>query len=336
MSFLKTSITRLSGLLLAMLCLSVASCDRLHEDLQPCISGARLRFVYDWNMEFANAFPSQVDCLTLLVYDHSGKYVRTVTAGRPETANEDWRMTIDLPAGFYHLVAWGGLDCSEASFAFNASPSSLPMDALEVAIKPEDINSPLHHLFYGALDIDIPQPGADTSYTEGTVYVKKDTNDVRLILGMENGDPTDVADFEFSIITDDTRLAYNNDLLPAGETTYRPFSKGNAEIGVTPLGIEAQMAYAELSISRLVKGNPTTLLITRKSDGATIVKIPLINLLLQYKSDRPKFAGMQPQEFLDRQSYWPITFLIAGEMPWIQVKIVVDDWVVRYNNAEMW
>lgn len=49
--------------------LNLASCDSFNEQLEPCPQGARLRFVYDYNMEFANAFPSQVDCLTLLVYD---------------------------------------------------------------------------------------------------------------------------------------------------------------------------------------------------------------------------------------------------------------------------
>ncbi len=43
-----------------------SSCESIYEDLDPCPQGLRLRFVYDYNMEFANAFPSQVECLTVL------------------------------------------------------------------------------------------------------------------------------------------------------------------------------------------------------------------------------------------------------------------------------
>ena len=58
--------------LLAGLVLSFSSCDRIHEDLQPCPQGLRIRFIYDYNMEFANGFMKQVDCLTVLFYDQNG------------------------------------------------------------------------------------------------------------------------------------------------------------------------------------------------------------------------------------------------------------------------
>ena len=47
----------------------------IYNDLEPCSQGVRLRFVYDYNMEYANAFHSQVDCLALLVYDEQGNYL---------------------------------------------------------------------------------------------------------------------------------------------------------------------------------------------------------------------------------------------------------------------
>ena len=45
----------------------LSSCHGIYNDLEPCSQGVRLRFVYDYNMEYANAFHSQVDCLALLV-----------------------------------------------------------------------------------------------------------------------------------------------------------------------------------------------------------------------------------------------------------------------------
>ena len=43
----------------------LSSCHGIYNDLEPCTRGVRLRFVYDYNMEYANAFHSQVDCLAL-------------------------------------------------------------------------------------------------------------------------------------------------------------------------------------------------------------------------------------------------------------------------------
>ncbi len=334
MRLLNASISRLAGMLLALLCISSTSCDRLHEDLQPCVTGARLRFVYDYNMEFANAFPSQVDCLTLLVYDLDGNYIRTLTAGRPETADEDWRMVIDLPTGKYHLIAWGGIDCQDASFSFVSQPATTPMNGLKVKLNSSFVDPAhaLHHLYYGALDIEIPPVGDDSEYVEDTVYMMKDTNDLRIMLANIDGTPADEADYDFSLITDNTLLDWDNNLLNAGETTYTPWTRGNAEFGINTIGLTATMAYAEISTSRFVYGNPTTLLITRRSDGYELIRIPLLNVLRQYKSER--WGSMETQEFLDRQSYWPITFLLnEGDLN-VSFRIVVDDWLVRYNFVD--
>lgn len=316
--------------------LPFGSCDRLHEDLQPCPQGVRLRFVYDYNMEFANAFPSQVDCLTLLIYDKDGKYVGTRTANRPQTADEDWRMTIDLPAGLYHFEAYGGMDCEQASFDFVTAPAQTAWTDLQVALNPALLTAPdgkaLHHLYWGDLEFDVPQAGNGTDYADATVYMKKDTNDIRVLLANLNNTPIDEADFEFRLIADNTLLNYENDIVPTEETAYCPWSRGNLGAGVLPDGQEATFAYAELSTSRLVKGNPTTLLITRKKDGKEVVKVPLVNILMLYKSDR--YPDMQPQEYLDRESRWNVTFLIAGDDVWMRASIVVNDWIVRINNAE--
>ncbi len=316
--------------------LNITSCDRLHEDLQPCPQGVRLRFVYDYNMEFANAFPSQVDCLTVLIYDKDGKYVGTRTAFRPETADENWRMTIDLAAGKYHFEAYGGMACDNASFDFVTAPAQTALTDLKVQLDGSLLTYPdgkaLHHLYWGDLEIDVPQAGNGTDYTEATIYMMKDTNDIRVLLANLNNTPINEDDFEFRLITDNTLLDYKNDIIPTQETTYWPWSKGNLGAGVLPTGAEATFAYAEISTSRLVKGNPTTLLITRQKDGKEVVKIPLINLLLMMKSDR--YPDMQAQEFLDRESRWNVTFLIAGDDVWMRATIVVNDWIVRYNNAE--
>ena len=86
-----------SGLIGAVLSLipavaGLTSCGMIYDDLEPCPEGVNLRFIYDYNMEFANAFPAKVHCLTVFVYDEAGKYVTTRTeTSRDLLSDEGYR-----------------------------------------------------------------------------------------------------------------------------------------------------------------------------------------------------------------------------------------------------
>ena len=194
-----------------------SSCDRLHEELPPCEIGARIRFVYDYNMEFANAFPSQVDCLTVLFYDANGKYVETRTnMTEAELSDENWRMDVDLAPGTYNIIAYGGMECPESSFFFTSNPSVISMTDLEVELKPSCLTSPigtqLHDLFYGRANVSVSS--TDTEYQEVTVYMMKDTNNLRILLQQVDGSSIDEKDFDFKIVDDNTLMAWNNVIIP--------------------------------------------------------------------------------------------------------------------------
>ncbi len=331
MSILRHTYTLLTGLLL--LASGLISCDALHEDMDPCPRGLRLRFVYDYNMEYANAFPSQVDCLTLLVYDKEGNYLGTHTASSPLTSDENWRMDIDLPAGTYRLLAYGGMDCRDASFQFVPSPETVRMQQLEVELPSSLITSPvgtdLHPMFYGALEAEVPNTG--TTYTEATVRMMKDTNDIRILLANETGIPTDAADFNFTITDNNTRYNYLNEVISTRDVTYWPWAKGNSLLGYYPdTDLEAVVAWAELSVGRLMEHSDAVLTVTRVADGRKVLSIPLINVLLELKSEH--FRKMEPQEFLDRESRWNMTFILTGDGSWLSTKIIINNWIVRINN----
>lgn len=100
-------VSTIFGIVLAAL--SLSSCESIYEDLAPCSHGVSLRFVYDYNMEYANAFPKKVDCLTLLIYDSGGNYVGMRTVTGPELQDETYRMQLDLEPGRYRFIAYGGM-----------------------------------------------------------------------------------------------------------------------------------------------------------------------------------------------------------------------------------
>lgn len=327
------------GLTISMaagLMLSAVSCDAIYDDLNPCPQGVRLRFIETETLDEGNIFYTQVDCLTLFIYDSEGRYIQTHKAYAPEIKDENWRLTINLPAGQYKLLAYGGIDCEDSSFSFTSDPAQIALQDVMVKLDAEytaqDIDKPLHNLFYGMIDLEIPKAGDGTDYTEATLSMKKDTNDIRILLANDLAIPIDDADFDINIISDNTLMNYMNDLVPTTPATYWPWSSGNSEVGLTEGEDPATIAYAELSIPRLVYGNPTTLLITRKSDGKEVIRIPLINILMLYKSDRPEYSKWKPQQFLDRKSRWVMTFFLTANGRWLDTKIVVNDWIVRINN----
>lgn len=321
--------------ILSVSAITLGGCDVVYDGLDPCPQGVRLRFIYEYNMDFANAFPSQVDCLTLLVYDGEGKYVKTVTETSAVLADENWRMTLNLIPGEYRLEAWGGLADSDASFHFNADPAVTPMTSLKVAMNDDCIHPDnkkgvdLHPLFYGSLDVTVPENSLD--YVEGTVQMMKDTNNLRILLQNLDGTPVLSDDYSFSITDDNTLLAYNNDVIPGHAITYHPWAQGEVSAGLSEEGNEVVLTYAELSTSRYTLDTRPHLIIKRNEDGKVIVDIPLVNYLLLYKSD--KFANMGSQEYLDRESRWDMIFFMQDGL-WMDAYIVINDWVVRINDVE--
>lgn len=323
----------LTAAVIAGTLLPFSSCDRLHEDLQPCPQGVRLRFVYDYNMEFANAFPSQVDCLTVLFYDSRGSYVTTRTnVTADELSDEYWRMTVDLAPGSYSIIAYGGMECAESSFSFTSQPSTLGMNRLQVALDPDCLTDPerrrLHDLYYGSLDVTVAQ--TDTDYREYTVKMMKDTNNLRVMLQQVDGTPIDEADFDFKVVDDNTLMGWNNEVISTTDVEYLPWARGNVSPGELADGTEASVAYAEMSFPRLVTYNSPRLVITRKEDGSNVVDIPLNNYLLLMKSIA--YESMPDQEFLDRESRWKMLFFLQSGR-WLDTIIEINDWTVRINNT---
>lgn len=316
-----------------MLATALLSCERFYEDLEPCPQGVSLRFVYDYNMAYANAFPKKVDCLTLLVYDREGRYVTKQVVTGIELRDESFRITLDLEEGDYRFVAYGGLACEKSSFAMVAEPGERTVyDNLQAAMDRECLTvagkKRLHDMYWGELRLRT----AD-SYREGVVEMMKNTNNIRIVLQQTNGDPVNDKDFEFEITDDNTLFGANNDLIDNGVVRYTPWAQGQASTGVIEGGKEAIVAFAEFSTSRLMTKNAPRLVIKRKKDGAEIIDIPLNNYLLLLKSEL--YAEMDAQEFLDRESEWSLIFFLRSDYSWLRTYIKVNDWTVRLNETEL-
>lgn len=102
-----------------VLCLALtallSSC--VYEDEKPC--PCEVRFVYNYNMEFADAFPSQVNWVKLFIYDDRGRFVSTVE-DHITRHDGNYSLPLRLQAGTYTLVAWAGTDNTPS--CYNISP----------------------------------------------------------------------------------------------------------------------------------------------------------------------------------------------------------------------
>lgn len=340
MSLRKHLINALVGTALAAVpATALTSCDLIYKDLEPCPQGVELRFIYDYNMEFANAFPAQVHCLTLLVYDAAGNYITTHTVtDRDLLGDEDWRMQLRLDPGEYRFIAYGGMACENASFEFTSSSRAIPalLSDLEVALKPGRLagqdGAPLHNLFYGMGSITVDD--GDTNYRKATIRMKKDTNNLRIILANADGSSLYASEFAVTLEDDNTLLGWDNEVIPTQSVTFTPWATGESIGGITIDGTPVYMPYAEISTSRLVKDAPAALNIVRTSDGRSIFTrpLPLIRVLLQLRSQQ--FAEMEEQEFLDRNSEWNLLFFIGEDGTWLDATIVINDWEVRINDID--
>ena len=327
-------VSRIIGATLCVASMNFAfsSCEKIYEDLDPCAHGVSLRFIYDYNMEFANAFPKKVDCLTLYIYDEEGNHVGTRVVTGPELRDEGFRMTLDLEPGNYRFVAYGGMACGKSSFSMVRTPESgCKYSDVRAKMDVDCLTNPdrkkLHDMYWGQLTLAT----ADL-YQEGVVEMMKNTNNIRIVLQQMNGEPVDDKDFDFEITDDNTLFACDNDLIPNGVETYTPWARGQASTGVMEGSKEVIEAYAEFSTSRLMLKNSPKLVIRRK-DGGEVVNIPLNNYLLLFRSEFHK--DMDKQEFLDRRSEWSMLFFLDEDHTWLKTKIKINDWTVRINDAEI-
>lgn len=317
----------------APMIVSLSSCESIYDDLEPC--PVNLRFVYDYNMEYANAFPSKVDCLTLLVYDEEGNFVTKRTETSDVLKDENYRMVVDdLEKGNYHLIAYGGMACGKQSFVMTPEPAAnTQMQNLQVSLPVTDnktSDKQLHNLYYGESDLVV----TGEEKTENVVSMIKDTNNIRIVLQQLSGENVSDSDFSAMITDDNTLMDYKNAVVPNGQVTYFPWTHGEQTINGTINGDEkVKVAFSEMSVCRLMEDSKARLIIKRNDKGTDIVNIPLIDYLMLLKSSL--YADMGTQEFLDRQSEWSLVFFLDSKNEWVKTQIIINDWIIRLNDVDI-
>ena len=124
---MKLTFSTLIGRCAALVLLPVAlsSCDAIYDDLPTCRTEHRLVFKYDYNMKFADAFPTEVNSVYVWAFDKQGNPVWKVSRSGDALKEKGFYIDVPLEPGVYDFVSWCGLE-GNSPFDLNTdSPSAM-------------------------------------------------------------------------------------------------------------------------------------------------------------------------------------------------------------------
>lgn len=239
------------------------ACDGLiYDDEGDCTVNYRVKFRYDYNMKFADAFAREVNTVTLYLLDAEGRVVWQRTEQGEALSADGYAMTVNVEPGEYGLLVWCGTT-DKGSFSIPETTVGNELtctlgrehDAGNEAFVAEDLD----RLFHGWL------PEQTFGETEGTytytVPLVKNTNNVRVVLQHLSGEAMDKDRFVFTITDTNGSMDWDNSLRPDEPVTFYAWHTDAGEAGLASLpdgnahGPNAvfSAAIAELTVPRLVK-----------------------------------------------------------------------------------
>ena len=292
------------------------SCDAFNEDLPEC--RLSVKFKYDYNMEFADAFHTQVDKVELYVFDKDGKFLFKQAEEGGSLSTGNYLMEVALPVGEYQFVAWAG--ARDSYDITSLIPGTSTITDLKLQLKREEsliIDKELETLWYGEI-INVNFTG--TIHQTETINLIKDTKRVRFIFqSYANNWELKMNDYDYEIRESNGYLGHDNSLLDDDVLSFRPYHMNQ---------LNSFSASVDLNTMRLMKDRTTRLVITEKSTSNKVFDINLIDYLAMTNMEDKKIGI---QEYFDRQSNYHIVFFLSGS--WLAMKIVINGWTV-YSQTE--
>lgn len=335
--------------LLLLLGGTLTACDAIYEDEGDCTTYYRVKFTYDMNMEFVDAFARNVRRVTLYLFNAEGRLVGTQAESGSVLAADGYVMNLEATPGTYTLVAWAEGWETGSTFTYpELQPQVHSLEDLTCRMnRAYDgtgggayVDNDLIPLFHGIKKDVVLDELLDGGERIIPMQLTKDTHTVRIILQHLSGEDVHVDDFNFSITDTNGLLNYDNSLREDELIEYRPWAayEGTASLN-TPADVsrEAQtqvsVAVAELTVCRLMTDHKPVLTVRRKATGDTVLAIPLVDYALLVKGYYNR--EMDDQEYLDRQGEHNLTFFLDSNDRWINTSIIINSWRVVLQDVEI-
>ena len=330
------------GVLAALVALPFCSCDDsvIYDDEGDCSVNYRIKFKYDKNMKFADAFSNEVTSVALYVFDEAGTLVFKGVESGEALANENYAMPVELQPGDYEMLAWCGVGNGESFTVPEAVIGVTKKEDLTCRMNRISANGigvvdkDLAPLYHGQLKVKFSD-AIGTHYE--TISLTKNTNVVRVVLQQLSGEDVDPEQFSFEIQDYNGFMAYDNSLLEDELMIYKPWSleSGSADIDADIYNGKTRassvgVAVAEMTTGRLMADARPILVVRNLAENKVVLSVPVVDYALLVKGNYNR--AMDDQEYLDRQDEYNMTFFLDESGDWVSSTIIVNSWRVVLNN----
>lgn len=328
--------------------LLTAGCSMVTDDPVKCPAQLRVRFVYDYNIKFADAFYNEVTSVNVWAFDEKGEFVWSGSAAGDALTDRDFYLETPLTEGRYDFVSWCGLldnTAFELATYEPASKEELKMTLKTIEESGQQLSDVrlkgLYHGYEQGVEYEIDP--YNPTYKTVTISLMKDTKDIRVMLQHLDGSAIENQDFTVRITDNNKYYDWNNDLLASPMVYYKPWAVKYGEVTApdgsgdktdTKAGVTTTVASLlfELSTGRLMVGSDARLTVHRNWDDRDIISIPLIDYLLLVRGhyyDKKTGKEIGEQEYLDRQDDYSIVFFIDKHSNWyLAAGIYINNWAV--------
>ena len=353
---LKSIKTCILSTLMVFLPFSFFSCEDLYEDEGNCATTYRIKFVYDMNLKWADAFPSEVKSVNLYLFDGNGKFVKEIVVAGKDLSLPGFCIEFTdetIAPGDYTFVAWCGLINDGVAMQSFTVPQPVvgvttleeltcTLNTLSNQFYSEYADTMLNFLYHGMLKANLPEDNEGLTY-EYTIYLTKDTNHIRIVLQELSDDDMNATDYDVQIVSANGRLAYNNDLLPENPMiTYLPWAQQTTQMELGDDDGTIKYNYglvADLTTSRMMATHQNDFMLTITDKGAQeriIAKVPVIQYALLAKDYYTMAYNrtMTDQEFLDREDEYVLTFFLYKNK-WIDSYIEINSWRIVLHDYDL-
>lgn len=331
---------------------SLTGCNGLiYDDEGDCDPYYKVKFVYDTNLKFIDAFATEVSEVTLYVIDPAtGNIVWQRHEEGEALRSGNYMMDVDVAPGTYDLIAW----CGEGhTSSFTVADATL-REGLRCRLTDREaapaqgeahVRNELRRLFHGK--------SRNVEFEDGqgvhikTVRLIKDTNDLHIMLQHLSGEDVDHRDFTMTVTGTNGHMDWDNTLLPDDKLTYfaHTMLSGTAGVEVPDytkkeeqgrVVTQVAAAVGHLSLSRLMDNDDLFVKIYNK-EGEQIVSIPLSQYALLVKGNykHPDGTPLTNQEYLDYQDDYSMVFFLDENGRWVNTEIFINSWRVLLQNVEI-
>lgn len=319
---------RISIYILVPLLLLVQGCVR--EDTSDCQSGLLLRFKYTLNNEYSNLFGSQVNRITVYVFDEKGKYVDQFSDnGEPLT--NDYLMRLPLAPGKYSMVGYGGdfttysIGQIESSSAINNVLQKGVTDINDLRVELNNISSQEGYLYpkrtpddlYVGLVSDLVAAGDNQRVVE--MELRKITKKIKVKITGGDLITRASAPLDVHIRALNGRYQFDHSIDPNhGVFIYTPI---NTLIGSNYMEVDLKMMRLMLGLSPM--------LVVRNSASSEVIYNE--NMIEQILSTQ-KYVS---QDDFDRQDEFVFLINIESKDNHVVISVSINGWRVNSINADM-